>query len=522
MNKALQKMTEEWKKLERMTLEQRKNADAFYDNHLMQLIQDDYVKRNRSKAKEKVKYLVVSVGTSYEPIVLNIALFRPEKILLLYTEKTEACMEKIVQYSNLSIAACYKSRVSETDPLTIYQEIKQAYVKWKKPEKMYIDFTGGTKAMSAAAAMAGAMIDVQLIYVGTNDYLTDFRKPNPGSETLFYIDNPLAVFGDLEIEKAFQLFGQYNFAGAGAKLETLQENIPDPGIRQQLHFAYLLAKTYEYWDALDFVSAYQTISRLCKEIARDKMHKDFLLIDLKDELDSQKEILKQLQEIPEQIAEKKNFEVLKTDSRIHALIFTMYQNATARTHQGKLDMATLLLYRLLEMMAQRRLALYNLYISGMDYSAICYEMDYNQKYAEADPAQRFELLKEDVFNIKKELFRKPGNSYLPDQVSLLEGFIILHAFHDPIVYKSEKDGLNVLKRIRSMVFLRNNSIFAHGLGPVSETDFQKFRKFVEELFIEFCRIEQIPFYQYAKKMQWIDPAKSVNYSSVLGGAESWQ
>ena len=31
--------------------------------------------------------------------------------------------------------------------------------------------------MSTAAAMAGAMIHVQMIYVGTNQYMRDFRKP---------------------------------------------------------------------------------------------------------------------------------------------------------------------------------------------------------------------------------------------------------------------------------------------------------------------------------------------------------
>lgn len=54
--------------------------------------------------------------------------------------------------------------------------------------------------------MTGAMIDVQLVYVGTTEYLSDFRKPNPGSETLYHIVNPLSVFGDLEIEKALVLF----------------------------------------------------------------------------------------------------------------------------------------------------------------------------------------------------------------------------------------------------------------------------------------------------------------------------
>ncbi len=92
------------------------------------------------------------------------------------------------------------------DPMDTYREIKSFYLRSGKPGKMYIDFTGGTKAMSAAATLAGAMIDVQMVYCSTDDYLVDFRKPNPGSERLIYIENPLAVFGELEIEKAFELF----------------------------------------------------------------------------------------------------------------------------------------------------------------------------------------------------------------------------------------------------------------------------------------------------------------------------
>ena len=42
MNKELAQKTDEWKKLERMTFEQRQKAEAFYENELMQLIIDDY------------------------------------------------------------------------------------------------------------------------------------------------------------------------------------------------------------------------------------------------------------------------------------------------------------------------------------------------------------------------------------------------------------------------------------------------------------------------------------------------
>ena len=53
--------------------------------------------------------------------------------------------------------------------------------------------------MSAAAAMAAAMIDVQMVYIGTEQYLADFRKPYPGSERLYYIDNPLTVFDNPDV-----------------------------------------------------------------------------------------------------------------------------------------------------------------------------------------------------------------------------------------------------------------------------------------------------------------------------------
>ena len=67
MKTPLREMTEQWMQLERKTLEQRKLADQFYDNNLMKLIEEDYCERNKDYVFEEVDYLVMSVGTSYEP-----------------------------------------------------------------------------------------------------------------------------------------------------------------------------------------------------------------------------------------------------------------------------------------------------------------------------------------------------------------------------------------------------------------------------------------------------------------------
>ncbi len=84
--------------MERKTPEQRRQADEFYENKLMALIEAEFIKKNKKQVYEKAEYFVISVGTSCEPIELNLRLFLPKRILFLYTEQTEKILNKIVQY----------------------------------------------------------------------------------------------------------------------------------------------------------------------------------------------------------------------------------------------------------------------------------------------------------------------------------------------------------------------------------------------------------------------------------------
>ncbi len=504
MNNELSIKTQEWMKLERKTLAQRRKAEEFYDLNLMELIEEDYCQRNQERIKENVKHLIVSVGTSYEPIVLNIALFKPEKIVFLYTEKSEEVLNKVVDYSHLKASAYEKRKVNEVDPVDVYREVKEAYLKWDRPKRMYIDFTGGTKAMSAAAALAGAIIDVQMVYVASDDYLTDFRKPNPGSERLVYIDNPMLVFGDLEIDKADELYGEHNFSGAKEKYGELKESIPDPVIRQELNFVYLLSCTYEAWDALDFVSANEYMKMLIGQLDRDdRNYTNHVLIRNKKLVESQGKYLEVLSRIPVLTKEKKQTDILKDKGMIFSLMFTMWMNAVTRESQEKYDMATLLLYRLLEMIEQRCLARYGLFVSDMKYEEMLISRKRHQELLPFSREERVEWLRKEVHDLKQGLFGGRVSDYLPNPVSLLEGFILLEALRDPIVYESDTNRLNKLKLIRSKVFLRNNSIFAHGLGPVSRNDYEKFRDFVIDMFEKLCVIEHISFKDHCNIFRWI-------------------
>ena len=503
MQEKLTELTKEWMELERKTSEQRKKADSFYEKKLFELITEDYIERNSELVFEDVRYLIVSVGTSYEPIVLNIKLFNPEKVFFIFTEKSVCILNKVVELCGLLPGEYDKALVSETDPLDIYREIKNAYLKWHKPEKLYIDFTGGTKAMSASAAMAGALINVQLIYLGTSDYLSDFRKPRPGSEELIYIENPLAVFGDMEIQKATVLFDKAEFAGAKEKLELLKETLPDPELRSQMEFIYYLARSYEAWDALDFENAYENMKKLNGMLYRDRIHKNYVLINKRQQLKKQERVLETLKQIPEYILAKRNADILKDKEMTNALMFTLYQNGRTRESQEKYDMATLLFYRVLELIEQRRLAGYDLYVSGMDYINMKPDLQRTPEYNGLKPREMIETLKKKVVELRTQLFQRNISDYLADQVSLLDGFVILSALKDPITGGSEKEAVQFLRMIRSKVFLRNNSIFAHGLGPVKPDEYRKFSEFVTGLIRRHCEIEEIDFDSCDETFRWV-------------------
>ena len=120
-------------------------------------------------------------------------------------------------------------------------------------------------------------------------------------------------------------------------------------------------------------------------------------------------------------------------------------------------------------------------------------------------------MKERYGEIKRSIFGKSANPYMAEQVSLLDGFILLAALDDGISESRNGNRIEKLKRIRAMVYLRNNSIFAHGLGPVGKEPFEKFKKFVMELFEEFCLLENIDYRAYRRKMVWVDPLQSIYY-----------
>ncbi|WP_058485143.1 TIGR02710 family CRISPR-associated CARF protein [Defluviitalea phaphyphila] len=495
--REIQQKTSIWMSMERATKEQRDRAEKYYEKELMPLIIESFINRGKNIIN-KPEYMILSVGTSYEPLVLSLKLLNPNKVLFLYTEKTEEKIDKILEFVNLKASQFNKEKVEETNSLIIYQKIKKVYLEWGKPEKIYVDFTGGTKAMSAATAMAGAMLGAQLIYIGNKEYLKDFRKPYPGTEFLEKVQNPYNVFGDIEEERANDLLNQHDYVGARKIFESLVDKVPDPNKKEYFYVLYLITSAYEYWDSLEFNKALLNMNKAIEEIEKySLLNSKFIMLDKLELLRKQSEFLEIMTNNTKKIRKNNPMAILLKIEEILPLMFTVYHNAKRRSEQEKYDMASLLLYRLLEMIMQRRLVTYEIDVSRPIYNKIFKNRN------------ELNIFKNKVIEYRKKVYGKNININLPNNITLMEGYIQLAALKDKLIYETDK--IKFLKSIFNKIKIRNYNIFAHGFYSLTQEEYKDFENFVLNIFEHFCKIEGVDKKKYEYYMKFIHPKESKYY-----------
>ncbi|ABN54412.1 CRISPR-associated protein, TIGR02710 family [Acetivibrio thermocellus ATCC 27405] len=416
--------------------------------------------------------MVLTLGTSYEPLVLSISVLKPEKVLILYTDKSHHLLDDVIEFTKLKPSQYVATDVDAENPLQLYRKIKDVYEKWGRPRNIYVDFTGGTKSMAAGCAMAGSAIGAKLIYIAGN-FLTDLRKPEPGSEKLCYIDDPYTVFGDLEREQAISLFNKMDYVSAYRIFEELEQRVP--GTKEYSALKYI-SKAYNAWDSLDISGAADNLSK-CYEIVvtEGKIDKSFVLNSHIEKLEKQLGVIRVLEKIHCSEEAAKNKSVIFDN--IGYLIANLYQNAMRREKQEKYEMASLLLYRILEIVEQKRLWNYGVDTSDADFTKLCED----EKVLLEKANKIIRSVK--GFNEWKQLDKK---------ISLLAGYILLAAVGDDII-KTKKPGKEIdsINRLRNKVEARNNSIFAHGYEFISKEKYNEFKKVVEDYMNLLCSIEGI-------------------------------
>ncbi len=399
--------------------------------------------------KRKIKTLFVTVGTGVNPnseevaaknlakgIYSSIQKIYPDYIVFFcsdlstrtidyITELFEADDDEFIEGQDYEIVvldqidnfnSCFEAFELKIWELDLLAEEKHEII---------MDYTSGTKTMSAAMACCGMFYSKDLITISG-----DRRNGvvSTGTESIQY-QNLYKVYDKFALMRVRNYFNANRFYTASEILE----NVVDESINTENMMN--LVKGYFLWDNMEFEEAYEHLTKLDLN--------GFELSEIKDDLKFNLKALGAIVRSPH--------ENLKNCYILASLI----NNSIRRAEEYKYDDAIARLYRAFELIAQIRLSSYRLNSSDID-TDILLENNVSQEFIDG-----------------LEKTRDEGKI----RIGLIKDFELLDAIDDDLgKYFAENRN-----RINNLTKKRNNSILAHGLESLDKEDFEEFEEVVESL-----------------------------------------
>jgi CRISPR-associated protein (TIGR02710 family) len=294
--------------------------------------------------------LIISVGGTIEPIVVSIAQHRPALVVFFASEETIESIGAIKARLHEQRVAIQNRNIMipDAEDLEICYEkalecAEVALKEGRSAADVVVDFTGGTKAMTAALTLATVGKGFTFSYVGGRERSKEGRGiVMTGGERIVRRRDPFVLYAVHERRRLAQCFNQYQFQAAQAVARDLQARPIHEPDRMAFEFVANVAAGYEAWDRFLFEPAQQLLKSASRKWApaiRANPSLRYAALQTTIEAHSRRldlisEKTKRLREVHPVLAEE------------------LLGNAKRRAEEGKYDDAIVRLYRALELGGQ--------------------------------------------------------------------------------------------------------------------------------------------------------------------------
>ncbi|NJL01921.1 MAG: TIGR02710 family CRISPR-associated protein [Spirulinaceae cyanobacterium RM2_2_10] len=409
------------------------------------------------------KILLITVGGSYQPIVTAIRELEPDQVLFICSEDSRSQVigsgtpcerrrgpEVLERLPNIPTQLSLGDRFQPDRDLLVLEDLDNLSECYRAiadrirtlrqdagdETRLLADYTGGTKTMSVALAMASIDSGIEAIYVTTGQR-RDLIRIEFG-EQVERASTASIVIERLVEQNLPALLAQYNYPAAINELKSLlKQNLPTTD-RKRVRSLLNYCIGFDYWDRFDHAAAWNYL----EPALRQAKLKPVILF------------LKRVMHSREQFAPAANdhFQAPSVmQGHGYELVQDLLLNAERRAVLERYDDAVARLYRTLELLAQIRLW-----------------AGYGLKTSDLDVAKLPESLRAEYENL-----RSPRGAI---QLGLTRSYVLLSQLPDePLgaLYHQHH------QRLQNALQVRNYSLFAHGLAPIDAAKYeQEFRTLV--------------------------------------------
>lgn len=396
------------------------------------------------------RLLVCTVGGSPEPIVTAILTSAPARIIFICSDGSEPTITAVLRelatrQSAIAEGAIDRRVVSDPQSLTtcvadmrrLAREVQRWYAR-SSAHAVLVDFTAGTKVMSAALALVAHRWPCSFSYIGgTSRDKGGVGIVLAGTERVLHSENPWDALAYQPIEDAVHLFNQRQPQAAAAVLDPFvkRPNL-DPAIKRRITAVQHLARAYAAWDAFQHAAAGAAFDNTLK--AANDLEAVFPEHALTATVEHHRKLCHRL----EAVGGKPSLD----------LVLDLLANADRRAADGRYDDAVARLYRATEALAQ---------IALND----TYQID-----AAHCPIDRLPPAMAAV------LADRTGTEFC--KLALQNAYTLLRELGHPIGQQFHELQLD---QPTSPLSTRNQSILAHGFSPSTERAYKALRSPVVQL-----------------------------------------
>lgn len=405
------------------------------------------------------KALIISLGGSPEPVVKAITTYQPEVVCFFASQQSVGQVGPVLDRAWDATDGMWrpanKHTVLADDPEDLvhcYEKALQcaAWIEQQgiPAEEVVVDYTGGTKAMTAALALATVGRGYRFSYVGgTERTKGGLGTVIDGAEIVRAGLDPWQLFAVEEWRRFTLAFNTYQYEAALAVLEAALRRDTLPAPKRRLFEALRdLTAGYQAWDRFDHKEAIKLLPKGAKALtAVVELTGDATFTPFLRGLDQNLTFLQRLQK------ESKEFNVV-----CRAMVEDLVANAERRAKEGKYDDAVARLYRATEMVAQ-----------------VWFRHKPLECTTDAVPPEKVpEPLREEF----RQRYSDPTTGKL--RLPLYAAFRVLQAIGAP-------EGVAFFERaeaFKGLLMARNSSLLAHGATPVKADTYQQFKGLLAETF----------------------------------------
>ena len=390
--------------------------------------------------------VVCTVGGSPEPIVATLKRWNPVRVRFVPTRETREQIDaRVVPLARSEGLALDPGRYDVlelpdgqdfagcVDTLRQLTPIVEEWLGRGDQYQVVVDFTGGTKCMSAALALRAHRWRCVFSYVGGSERTKEgVGVVISGKEQVLHAHNPWDALGFQAVEEFIALFDQQAFAAGAALADRTMRNVGEQSRKRELNALKLLAEAYDAWDRFDQKSAMTKLQELAK------YDNDLRAVFGQSKADEVRTWTHMHLDYLRKLVEG------NSPSMLH--VADLLANAQRRKAEGRIDDAVARLYRAIESLAQVALA-----------------ERHQINNTKQVPLDRVPEALRGQWAARAE----EGLVFLGVQ----DAYSLLDALGDELGTKFKQ--LQLHDRQRSPLTARNQSILAHGFERVSDKVFEQ-------------------------------------------------